>query len=237
MRSAFTGALIINLILATLACNPPERAETSQPIITAQSVLSATKGYMSSVQSLEFELIHGHGSTAIMPGITTTEIHGSTIFPDKAQFLIRALSSDFGIALDMEVIIDGPNSYITNPISGTWEPMGILSLPIQFTKLRTAIISLIETIESPELVSISGTDGATLTRITGKVSLSTLKPLIPVAKDSGLVDVIMDINSDGAIQKLTLTGAIMPNDDHNVIRIIGFTDFDSQVAIVAPSQK
>ena len=219
------------LLIAMAACGPT--VEESE--LTPQERLDNAAERMGQVTSLDFTLSHEEGHTPLMLGVVLQGAEGSTKFPDQASMRVDALISALNTFLEMEIIVDGENATMTDPLSGTPLALPANQLPFNLHGLGATLGGILLAIEDPAFTDSDTLDGVASQGIGGTISGADIKPLIPGADATLQQDIEVWVGEDNLIRRVRIAGKVLGNDTEPVVRILTFTNFDeAQPSASAP---
>ena len=222
-------ALVMTGLLA--ACGP----EAEESDLTPQERLENAAERMGQVTSLDFTLSHEEGHTPLMLGVVLQGAEGSTQVPDQASMRVDALISALNTFLKMEIVVDGENATMTDPLSGNPLPVPTSSLPFNLHGLGETLGGILLAIEGPAFSTGETLDGVRSQGIGGTISGADIKPLIPAADASLQQDIEVWVGEDDLIRRVRIAGKVLANDTEPVVRILTFTNFDeAQPSASAP---
>ena len=211
------------------------RAEAEESDLTPQERLENAAERMGQVTSLDFTLSHEEGHTPLMLGVVLQGAEGSTQVPDQASMRVDALISALNTFLEMEIVVDGENATMTDPLSGNPLPVPTSSLPFNLHGLGETLGGILLAIEGPAFSTGETLDGVRSQGIGGTISGADIKPLIPAADASLRQDIEVWVGEDDLVRRVRIAGKVLANDMEPVVRILTFTNFDeAQPSVSAP---
>ena len=146
-----------------------------------------------------------------------------------------ALISALNTFLKMEIVVDGENATMTDPLSGKPLPVPTSSLPFNLHGLGESLGGILLAIEEPAFSTGETLDGVRSQGIGGTISGADIKPLIPAADASLQQDIEVWVGEDDLVRRVRISGKVLANDTEPVVRILTFTNFDeAQPSASAP---
>ena len=136
---------IAMLLMATAACGP----SAEQSDLTPQERLANAAERMEQVTSLAFALSHEEGHTPLMLGVVLQGAEGTAQLPDQASMKVDALISALNTFLEMEIVVDGENATMTDPLSGVPLPIPTSSLPFNLHGLGHTLRGILLAVQDP----------------------------------------------------------------------------------------
>ncbi len=190
---------------------------------------------MAQLSSLTFSLHHEEGFTELMPGILLRELNGEVQINHGFNLNIKGESTLFRSFMAIRITGIGDKTYLTNPITGNWELLERPLLPFNFSNLGDSLSAILLAFYDSNSTKDSGGAESPGHQFTGTIMTDDLATLIPGA--TPMLEVGIDIwisPTSNLIEKVRLSGRIVPSDKDPVIRILRFRSFDEPVSIVAP---
>lgn len=226
-------ALSLVGVFCAIACNSPNYLEpTPEPF---DSLIERSAQQMAQLSSLTFSLHHEEGFTELMPGILLRELNGEVQIDHGFNLNIKGESTLFRSFIEIGITGIGDKTYLTNPITGKWEILERSFLPFNFANLGDSLSAILLAFNNSNSTKDRGDGESSGHQFTGTIMTDDLATLIPGA--TPMLEVGIDIwisPTTNLIEKVRLSGPIVPNDKDPVIRILRFSSFDEPVSIVAP---
>jgi hypothetical protein len=223
-------ALVLVLVIA-IGCS--SATPTPETPVDPQAVLRQAVERVMSLEYGAFILEHRVGSTLLLPGLEMTRVYGVADIPDRFRFTVEAESNGLYIEIDMVVVED--QAYMTNPISGEWQPVPMEVIPFRFANLGQTLADIIESVQNPILTGTEELNDYDTYRIQGQVLSDDLVHLVPGA-GSGF-DVALELwvdRSEGLLIQVLITGKVVPTDQPDAVRALTLDDLDIPVDITLP---
>lgn len=226
-------ALSLAGVFCAIACNSPNYLDpTHEPV---DSLIERSAQQMAQLSSLTFSLHHEEGFTELMPGILLRELNGEVQINHGFNLNIKGESTLFRSFMAIRITGIGDKTYLTNPITGNWELLERPLLPFNFSNLGDSLSAILLAFYDSNSTKDSGGAESPGHQFTGTIMTDDLATLIPGA--TPMLEVGIDIwisPTSNLIEKVRLSGRIVPSDKDPVIRILRFRSFDEPVSIVAP---
>ena len=231
------ASLLLLLVIAAAACTPAEPTATPTPSPTpppsALAILAASGVSMAALQSFRFSLSHENGGTPIGAGLVVADVEGDVVKPDGLSLSLGATFSGFFVEVDL-VALDGV-TYMTDPITQSWEVQEAGVNPLAFFDPASGIDSIMSDLSEPSLLEPETLEGVTAHRISGKLPSASLAPLLSTVALDLIVDTEVWIGVDDSyLRKVVFRGEVVPGDAAEVVRTIELSNFDLTVEIEAP---
>ena len=229
---------ILFILVAAQGCErsstTPLPAPSPTPSPTPEQLVKRTAERMSSLSSLRFQLTHKQGRTALMTGLEAETVDGTVVVPGQASLRVEAVAIELNMFLEINVAIDGAQSFITDPLNGQWRGLPAESLPFNFLDLGVNLGKIVSSMTTPKFTAEKELDGIVVQGVAGTVSGVDLKPLIPSALAEAQVGLNLWIDSDGLLRRVHISGPVIAQDSPDIIRILSFSAFDKPVTITIP---
>ncbi len=161
--------------------------------------------------------------------LVVNEAGGSVLSPDSMSVNFSGKLGNF--AVRSSLITLGEESYMTNPLTGSWEEMPREVSPLSFFDPQRGIGSIIEGIEDPTLIPGESEDF----RISGTLAVSALEPLLggSAQGDTARVELSLDAKTL-YLKKAVIDGRVTSSEPDGVVRIVTLSHFDEPVSIDRP---
>ena len=233
LLAGLTGGIVA---LALIGCSrgaEPEPTATPAPTptpVNPADVLLRSGEAMAELSAFRFALEHeGDGGTPLSESLTVTEAEGAVVSPDKLTVEFSGVLGTFAIRSGFITI--GDESYMTNPLTGEWEPVAREVSPIGFFDPQRGIASIMAQVERPSLASHS--DGKYV--IDGTLPVSALAPLLGSAAQGDTVSVRLTIDvATLRLERAVIEGRVTAFEEDGVARVIRLWGFDERVEIERP---
>ena len=225
------------LAFALVACSRGPAPEADEPTptptpVNVADVLLRSGEAMASLSAFRFALEHeGDGGTPLDASLTVTEAEGAVVSPDKLTVEFSGVLGTFAIRSGFVTI--GDESYMTNPLTGAWEPVAREVSPIGFFDPQRGIASIMAQVQRPALASHA--DGKFV--IDGTLPVSALAPLLGSAAQGDAVSARLTIDDATLyLERAVLEGRVTALEPDGVVRAITLWDFNEMVEIERPEE-
>jgi len=222
--------ITILLVLLVLACGPKQKPT---PTLTAQEVVQRCVASMEDLDSFHFELEQSSGSPIAM-GLELVSASGDIARPGRLKLHISATMGS--MALEVDIITVGEKTYMTNPLSGQWEP-----LPTEFNAIKlfdpdTGIRAIIGGITSLTKLADEEVSGTACYHIKGTLDSSKLRPITCGAALEGVpIDTELWIGKeDFLLRQVRIKGQITEGEEPEIVRTLRLSQFNQPVSIELP---
>jgi hypothetical protein len=223
----------IALVLVFAVGCSPAATPTPDLQIGPQQVLRQAIDRVLALKSGAFTLEHQKGTTVLLPGIEMSKVYGVAEIPDRFRFTVEAEVSNTFVKASVVVIED--QAYMTNFLTGRWQPVAKEVLPLNFANLGQTLGDIIQAVQDPKLVGAEKLNGHDAYHIQGKIRSDDLSTLVPNAGQG--FDVVMDLwveRSDFLLRQVWLTGQVVDTDVPDAVRVLTLDEVDIPVDISPP---
>lgn len=227
--------LIVGIVLLLLVAGCGTE-ETTTPLESEVSPLTAAEVIANACEKLEalstfhFNLEQEGGGTPIAMGLEMTAASGDVARPDRLKVRVSA-----GF-LEVQVITVGEDTFMTNPLTGEWEP-----LPNDFSAVKlfdpdTGIKAIMGKISGAMKLSEDRVAGVVCYHIRGTLDSGDLIAISCGAAIEGVsIDTELWIGKeDFLLHQIKLEGQITEEEKPGIVRILSISDFDQPVTIELP---
>ncbi len=224
-----TAARFSLLLLAALAlglfagCGPPAEDET----LTPQERLDNAAARIGMVTAVDFTLSHDEGETPLLPGVVLQQATGTVEGTERAVVDVEAMVTFANSFIEMNIVVDGEDATMTDPLSGTPLPVKTSSLPFNLRNLGGTLSGILTAIEDPVYSGDETIDGVASKGIAGTISGAAIQPLIPGAEAGLQQEIEVWVGDDDLPRKVRISGQLLSNDTEGVIRVLSFRNFDT----------
>ena len=224
------------VVVAALACATEAPTPTPTLLPDPQIILESSGGEMALLDSFQFEISHRNGGTQIAEGLVVNDVAGDVVKPNKLQLSWEGTFGGFFVQADV-ITVDG-ETYMTDPISGRWGPLGGAVNPLGFFDPALGIASIMNVLTEVSLVGIETVGSAITYRIKGKLPSRSLAPLLGSVAPDLIVNTEMWIGVDDMyLHQMVFQGRIATEDPEDIRRTIKLSRFNQPVSIEAPLLK
>ncbi len=227
-KSAITIMVVSIILMTTLLA-----ACATQSALTTTEIVGQSVAKMDAVNSFHFELKQVGGGTPFASGLEMNEAFGDIVKPDKLRTEIYA--SIAGMLAKVEVITVGETTYMTNPLTGGWEP-----LPGQFSAVsifdpNIGISAILKGITNPVKLEDGKVAGLDCYRIGGNIASEDLRSITLSSLEGVKIDMEVWIDKEEfLLRQIRLEGQITSDETPGIIRTLTLSKFDQEVNIELP---
>jgi lipoprotein LprG len=217
---------VVVLALSVAGCGEPEK-----PNLTPDQVIQKAIPALQSANSFHFNLETSKLDKP-QPGLFVTKADGDVVRPDKLVGDVSALVG--GLPVQIKVVVDGQNQYMTDPASGQWTSMSaMLNISEYFNPSGVAdILGGVKDLQADGNETVNGSDAY---RLKGSVPAEALKKLSPDVDATGDLKAVIWIGStDFLLRRVQLTGPFYQGEPETIGRTINMTDYNKQVKVETP---
>ena len=213
----------------------PTRAAAPTPTptpvpLTPDEVVSNAIDSLVEAGSMWFLLEHENGFTEALGGLELTRVEGAIT---ETGMSIAAEANLGRIYIEVEAILIGTNTWLTNPLTGEWELLPDEQNPIGFLQPIAAVKGVLEGLTEAEYIEPPepGKDY----RITSPLRAEALKPLLGeiIPDSTGVAEVVIDHESF-EMKSARIAGALQINDNEQTVRILEMSRYGEEFVIEQP---
>ena len=251
MRRHFNAAvgilvLLLFLTFAGMACSgAPEPTSTPVPTATPlvepsptatpvppepEEVLSNAVGYIREAGAFWFVLDHENGFTESLGGLQLVRVEGA-ITEDKIS--ISAEANLGRVYIEVDAILIGEDTFLTNPLTGQWEQIPGEENPVGFLRPVATVQDMLGSLTSPEFMvpPVAGEDY----QVRGDVKAEAVQSLLGeiVAGSMGVVEVVID-SETFEMKSARISGALQIHDSDSTVRILEASRYGEDFLIEPP---
>lgn len=219
------------LLVAVVACSTAQSTGPDLSSLSAQEAVAQGAAAIEAANSFDFELSHVSGSTLLAGNLDLQRAEGTVKRPGDMSLTAEA---NFGRAfVRTEAVIIGTETWMTNPLTGTWASVPPEESPFGFFDPLKVVADILENVIEPEFDGEPGVDNTV--RVTGRLQAAVFEPLVGTVSDT-LVDVTLVFDaSTMRLEKATVSGAMQPSDADSAERVIELSNYDGEVDISPPT--
>ncbi len=241
--SVFLPSLVFVLCLASvIGCSSaPEPTATplptSTPIpsptpipITPEEVVANAVTALTESGSVWFVLDHENGFTEALGGLQLQRVEGAI---NEVGMSITAEANLGRIYIEVDAVLIGLDTWLTNPLTGEWEPLPNEENPIGFIQPIAAVRDVLEGLSDPQFIEqpTPGNDFLITSPLQAEVMKSLLGDIKPEA--TGLGEVTID-HQTFQLKSARITGALQALDTDETVRIIAMSRYGEEFVIEPP---
>lgn len=249
MRRHVFAAVRIFILLSVLAfalnacSSDPEPTPTPQPTAVVQPSPTPTPvplepdevkanaiDALVDAGSIWFLLEHENGFTEALGGLELTRVEGAIT---ETGMSITAEANLGRIYIEVEAILMGTSTWLTNPLTGEWELLPNEENPIGFLQPIAAVRGVLEGLTSAEFIEPPepGADYLLTSPLKAEALKSLLGEIIP--DGIGVAEVVMD-HETFEMKSARITGALQIRDSDRTVRILEMSRYGEKFVIEQP---
>jgi len=222
------AALSVALGLVVGGCGEAEKLPPDQIIERAVPAIQTANSFHFILESAKPEKPPA--------GIFISRAEGDVVKPDKLVGELSALYS--GLPINVKVVVDGKNQYMTDPASGKWGAMSPAFNVVDFFDPSKGISEIMAGVTVLVAEGTESLEGVNTYKLTGSVPASALKSLSPEVTAQGDLDTTLWIGTDDfLLRKVELRGPLLAGELPDVMRTITLAEFNKTVDIETPVVK
>lgn len=234
-RVAVVLGCAISIAILLSGCN---ESLAPSPALSATEIVDRCAETMETIDSFHLELTQVGGTTPIAMGLEMSEAAGDVVRPDRLKGEITATM--MGLPVRLEYIAVGNTSFVTNPLTGQWEPF-----PSEFSAAGifdpdTGIAAILRGMTNLSRLEDQKMAGFACFHIKGNIISDDLRPITRLFTLSQLegVDIAAEVWldwEDFLLRRIRLEGQITAEEKPGIIRTITFSDYNKSVEIELPT--
>jgi lipoprotein LprG len=222
------GLGVALVALAVAGCGGGDGGAEKDPATVVRESSAATE----QVKSFHFNL-----DVAKVPssakGLQLTGAEGDARVPDAVKAEVSGRFAGFPIATSL--VATGGKLWIKNPLSGSWQSVDVGTTPAFLLDPRKGVLGVMRAMTELKDDGSEEVDGASTTRVTGKVEAAKVGPLVAASGGTGSVDVTVWIGKDDAIlRRIEVSGAVGRGEPADAVRTVELSRFGEPVTVQAP---
>ena len=222
------SALILSACAILTGCS-----SSSAENLTASEVLTKSYESMQNATSFHFTMEHSSAGTPISKKILMTNLSGDIVSPDKLQATITGTYSD--MAIEISLVTVGEQTYMTNPISGAWEPAPAAFQVLNVFDPGTGVGAIIKGLADVTDLGNEKLGKTSCYHLSGNVLSESLAPLTGTTATGVKIATEVWISQKTLlVQQVKLNGKITDNEQDGITRILTFTNYNKEIDIKLP---
>ena len=238
----FFALMLVSLIVVACSSEPDptptpvptaivEPTATPTPVpLTPDEVLQKAIEALAAAGGVWFVLNHENGFTEALGGLELQHVEGAI---NETGMSIQAEANLGRIYIEVDAILIGTSTWLTNPLTGEWELLPQEENPIGFLQPIAAVQGVLkgltdaEFIVPPEL----GEDY----QLTSPLKAEALKSLLgdTIPDGTGVGEVVID-RKTFVMKSARITGALQIKDTDQTVRIIEMSRYGEEFIIEPP---
>ena len=207
----------------------PSPTPTPVPL-TPDEVIANAIDSLVEAGSIWFLLEHENGFTEALGGLELTRVEGAI---SETGMSITAEANLGRIYIEVDAVLIGTSTWLTNPLTGEWELLPDEQNPIGFLQPIAAVrgvlegLTAAEYLESPE----TGKDYQITSPLRAEALKSLLGEIIPDV--TGVAEVVID-HQTFEMKSARITGALQIRDSDSTVRILEMSRYGEDFVIEQP---
>ena len=241
--TAFGFVSMLSALIALACSNPPEPTPTPQPTAVVQptptptpvpldpdEVIGNAIDSLVEAGSIWFLLEHENGFTEALGGLELTRVEGAIT---ETGMSINAEANLGRIYIEVDAILIGTSTWLTNPLTGEWELLPNEENPIGFLQPIAAVRGVLEGLTAAEFIEPPepGFDYLLTSPLRAEALKSLLGEIIP--DGTGIAEVVID-HETFEMKSAQITGALQIRDSDSTVRILEMSRYGEAFVIEQP---
>ncbi len=208
---------------------PPSPTPTPVPLEPDEAKANAIDALVDA-GSIWFLLEHENGFTEALGGLELTRVEGAIT---ETGMSITAEANLGRIYIEVDAILIGTSTWLTNPLTGEWELLPNEENPIGFLQPIAAVRGVLEGLTSAEFIEPPepGADYLLTSPLKAEALKSLLGEIIP--DGIGVADVVID-HETFEMKSARITGALQIRDSDTTVRILEMSRYGEKFVIEQP---
>jgi len=226
MPRLLAGLGVVLVAIAAAGCGGGGSKE--DPAVVLRRSAAATE----KVETFHFALDIAKVPTSAK-GLQLTGAEGDAKVPDAVKAEVSGRFA--GFPLSTSLVSTGGRLWIKNPLSGSWQAVDVATTPAFLLDPSKGVLALMRAMTDLHDAGSEDVDGASTTRIAGKVDASKVGRLVAAKGGAGSVDVTLWIGKDDAIlRRIQVTGPVGKGEPADAVRTVELSRFGEPVTVEAP---
>jgi hypothetical protein len=206
---------------------PPEPA----PRELLQHAADAT----SSVNSAHFSLEQQNGNLQMMSGIRIANAVGDVQGPDHLRMTFTMLLGG-GLSAEEQLIVIGGQRFVTNPLTGRWQPSASVSFGPRVLDKEHGLANLLRAIDAPQRAPNELVDTREALHLKGILPASAFEDMLDAQQTTGVVSAEVWVGAEDFVVRIVrLEGPIDEGDDDSAVRTLRLSNVNEPVNIERPT--
>jgi hypothetical protein len=226
LRTIIPLALIL-LVLLLGACGGSDNTapDAHQLITKAQTAIQKVTSY-------HFNLVVDNpGTQGILP---IKSADGDILVPDKLKANATAIL--LGSVVQVQIISIKDKQYVTNPLTGVWQPTTGLLDPRTLSDPQIGVTAILGHIQNPTTPQDDNVNGTSCWRINGKIDPTYFAGITGGSAPAGTMDDVTTCigKSDNLPYLIRISGIAAAGDSAKTVRTFKLSKFGESLTITAP---
>ena len=201
--------------------------------LTAQQVIANAQTAIRKVTSYHFNLVVDHPSTSGL--LTIMGADGDILVPDKLKANANVVL--LGNVAKVQIIAIGAKQYVTDPITGKWQPVTGLFDPRTLSDPQMGIASILGHVQDPSAPADSTMNGVLCWSINGTLDDQYLAGIVnggPAPAGSKVAITTCIGKADNLPYLIRMNGVVAAGDSAQTIRTFKLSKFGESLTITPP---
>lgn len=198
-----------------------------------QDILSRSVSTFQNVKTFHYKLDHEKGSIPIVLGLRLITAEGDVIVPDRMTSDVEAKAGPTTVRVKVIGIAD--KTWITNPFTREFQrapgnaSIGDIIDPVGL------VTSVAGSLREAQVRGVESVDGVSAYHLSGTLQSDALTKSMSFADSGRSLTVDAWIGKDDSLlRRARIKGALVPDENSDVVREINLSKFDSPVTIDPP---
>lgn len=206
------------------------------PILTpfnVETTLKQSGEIMSTLKSFHFQISLERGAIELSEGLLVNEIEGDIVNPDQLSVSLTGTYGN-GFAIRSNLISVKGDTYMTNPLTGQWQPMPSNISTLGFLNPISGINAIMINLSQANLLKQTDSQN-TLYRLEGALPTKVVSPLFgPTIEDATVqVEIVIDAKNLYLLEA-KFSGRVTSTDVDDTERSIIISAFNEPIEIKSP---
>jgi hypothetical protein len=232
--SRFLLLLPLCLFALIIACSKDDADDSPpQADVDPATLLERSADAVQEAGTFHFNLTHQNGTTPLPLNLQLVSAEGDFEVPGRLAAEVRARAAG-GINVSVDIIAIDDQTWITNPFTRDWQRLPGASLR-DLADPGTLVTTLLPLVMNPTVSDGGEVDGVETLRVEGTIDSGELREALSFARPGHTVRVEAWIGEEDSLpRRMRLTGALVSDEDEDVVRQIDLTNFGDPVQIDPP---
>ena len=222
-----TPLALLFLVLLLGACGGSDNTAPD-----AHQLITKAQAAIQKVTSYHFNLaVDNPGTGGILP---IKSADGDILVPDKLK--ANATAIFLGSAVQVQIISIKEKQYVTNPVTGSWQPTTGLLDPRTLSDPQIGVVAILGHIQNPTTPQDDNVNGTSCWRIDGKIDPTYFAGITGGGAPAGTLDAVTTCigKSDNLPYLIRISGIAAAGDSTKTVRTFKLSKFGESLTITAP---
>jgi len=218
--------LALALLAALAGCGGAAKGPPPAGIVAASTKATAAE------KSFHFVYDEQHGPAA-NKGLHLIFAEGDVVLPGDVTADVSGTM--LGLPLRSALIVVGGRYYIRDPFTKAWQTVSVATNPVAFFNPAKGVLAVIAGATQLKGAGSEKVGGQDAWRVTGKVPVSAISPILGNAPSAKLVDVELWIDKQSSrLLRVRVSGPVESGDPSNAVRTVDLSHYGKAVVIKPP---